>query len=238
MKRLLAFLLLIISLCLTGCGRQAISSVDSSFSLYSEIESEESSGLVEASEVSVWDLLTDEQKEMTYEEYFSQERYVDWDTDYDERVIRNEWNWRQILLTDESKKIVLYEHPDPIENCLFSNPFLGYFQCGDSLYRMFIPTGMVEKIYQGDQDFSVYPITNYVTMILYSNPEFQRWLDYYGDAMPAGHPSPEFAYLYDFRDGNFVEYVPTDHGYNTGVPIVSIPLEEIRPLPKEESSSQ
>lgn len=113
-----------------------------------------------------------------------------------------------------------------------------YFTADNVLYRVYVHDGTCEKIFQDRDDFTFLPLTNYVTIFMYPNPEFKKWLDYYGDAMPENYPSTLLYYLLDSRGGSFTEFHPSDIGYPDQLIIYNIPLEEIRPLPQGGSSSQ
>lgn len=180
--------------------------------------------------------------DMDYETYFEEERYLPQNHSTGMGTILwtdlNRGFYLQIGSIPEDR-VLIYQHPTKMDFACYNLQSLIYFTSENALYRIFIPDGKAEKIHQDDKEFAAYPITNYVTMLLYPNPAFEEALKKYGyDAMPADHPPTSLYYLFDCRDKSLTEFHFADIGCPEDTMIDMIPLEEIRPLPKEESSSE
>lgn len=215
---------------MTGCNELEV--VESSF--YDRISSFDSSLLV-SSEILTFDEIdfTKFGLDLDYEEYFSEERYVD------ERYVSpvsssnmGHYSWDsfnsfyiQVGRTRE-EKVLIYQHPERLEGSFCEDEYLIYFLANQSLYRIFVPELILEEIYQDEEMAWFRPITNYYTIIMHKNPAFQEALDLYGDGgMPENHPPQYLYFLYDCRDESLVEINEKD----AGVRFSTFPVEEIRP---------
>lgn len=127
--------------------------------------------------------------------------------------------------------VEIYRNRWPMDDAYFFDRTVIYFVYDKTLYRLFIHSGQLDKIFTSDQEFSFYPITNVQTMILYPNPDFTKAIETYGaDYLPADHPNQYIAYLYNSQTEEMLPFSPADLGYEENMHMDLVPREEIVPL--------
>lgn len=83
---------------------------------------------------------------LSYEEYFSQERY--WEADgwgyalFEYRPDENAFNQKEL----DGTLRLFYAHDEPIDRLYWDNRYLFYFLSDHCIYRIFVPDCKVEKI--------------------------------------------------------------------------------------------
>ena len=108
---------------------------------------------------------------LSYEEYFSQERY--WETDgwgYALFEYRSDENAIYQKELDGTLRL-FYAHDKPIDRLYWDNRYLFYFLSDHCIYRIFVPDCKVEKIYENPQMSGFSPLSNYAVLFAVPNPE-------------------------------------------------------------------
>lgn len=166
-----------------------------------------------------------------YEEYFSKERYIESLSGMGTGSLEWGGNHCSFLIRTLEGPVEIYRNRWPMENAYFFDRTVIYFVYDKTLYRLFIHSGQLDKIFTSDQEFFFYPITNVQTMILYPNPDFTKAIETYGaDYLPADHPNQYIAYLYNSQTEEMLPFSPADLGYEENMHMVLVPREEIVPL--------
>lgn len=166
-----------------------------------------------------------------YEEYFSEERYIE---HLSQTGIGGlEWgnNNCSVFVGTLEGPVEIYRNRLPMEDVYFFDRSVLYFVQDKALYRLFIGSGQLDRIFTSDREFSFYPVTNYRTMILYPNPDFAKAKETYGaDYLPADRPNEHIGYLYNSQTQETLPFSPVDLGYEENMNMTLIPREEIVPL--------
>ena len=168
---------------------------------------------------------------MDYEEYFSRERYIKSSTGIG--IGSLEWgnNRCSVFVQTLEGPVEIYRNRLPMDNVYLFDRTVLYFVWDKALYRLFIQSGQLDQIFTSDQEFSIYPITNYRTMILYPNPDFAKAVETYGsDYLPADRPNQFIGYLYNSQTQENLPFSPADLGYEENMEMTLIPRQEIVPL--------
>ena len=143
-----------------------------------------------------------------YEEYFSKERYIESLSDMGLGSLEWGGNHCSFLIRTLEGPVEIYRNRWPMENAYFFDRTVIYFVYDKTLYRLFIHSGQLDKIFTSDQEFFFYPITNVQTMILYPNPDFTKAIETYGaDYLPADHPNQYIAYLYNSQTEEMLPFL-------------------------------
>ena len=108
---------------------------------------------------------------LSYEEYFSQERY--WEADgwgyalFEYRPDENAIYQKEL----DGTLRLFYAHDEPIDRLYWDNRYLFYFLSDHCIYRIFFPDCKVEKIYENPQMSGFSPLSNYAVLFAVPTPE-------------------------------------------------------------------
>lgn len=166
-----------------------------------------------------------------YEEYFSEERYIEHLTHTGIGSLTWGNNRCSVFIQTLEGAVEIYRNRLPMEDVYFFDRSVLYFVQDKTLYRLFIGSGQLDQVFTSEQEFSFYPITNYRTMLLYPNPDFAKAVEVYGsDHLPADHPNPSIGSIYNSQTEETLPFSPADLGYEENMEMTLIPREEIVPL--------
>lgn len=112
---------------------------------------------------------------MTYEEYFSEERYFNPGSPWSILYSRGHNEGQQDIIfrhPANGEDEVYYQHTAPIENCTSNDRYPLYFLSEDSVYRFFIPEKKAEKMFTTDERIhGLSPLTNFAFFYSIYNPQ-------------------------------------------------------------------
>ncbi len=171
--------------------------------------------------------------DMTYEEYFSEERYFNpgspWNVLYSRGYNEGERDiiYRHLANGEDE---VYYQHTAPIESCTSNDRYLLYFLSEGTVYRFFIPEKKVEKMFTTDERIhGLAPLTNFAFYYSIYNPQND------GVDPETNRFFPHFSHIFSVTGGGSRPFSPED--YPCSNPVFLLHSEEgmkmLYPLPEQ-----
>lgn len=222
------WILLALCLLLSGCGQEApepSSSACLPASSQAEFDSLPPLGQEDIVIKSYQRLSRDN---LSYEEYFSQERY--WEPDG--------WGYALFELDREENAFyqkevggsrrLFYAHDGPIDGVVYwDNRYLFYFRSGPCIYRIFVPTCQVEKICENERMSGFQPLSNYAILYSIPNPVNEGRDDEHDPI------EPPFYFVYHSKTGEEWPLVPEEIGLSSIGGSVNRSARELYTIPEE-----
>jgi hypothetical protein len=204
------WILLALCLLLSGCGQEAPEPSSSDCSSAFSQEDFDSLPPLGQEDIVIKSYQRLSRDNLSYEEYFSRERY--WEPDG--------WGYALFELDREESAFyqkelggtrrLFYAHDGPIDGVAYwDNRYLFYFRSGPCIYRLFVPTCQVEKIYENEQMSGFQPLSNYAILFSIPNPANEGRDDEHDPVEPPCY------FVYHSKTGEEWPLVPEEIGLDS-----------------------